>query len=93
MNILIKFPTRNRPEKFIQIFLKYQHMLSGNHTVKFIVSMDLDDPTMNNDRIRKFLGNQKNVSYFYGNSKSKIEAIKIIKNLFKPLIFGFLFIL
>ena len=75
MNILIKFPTRNRPQKFTQLFLKYKHMLSGKHNVYFIVSMDLDDPTMNNDKIRKFLDNQTNVSYFYGNSKTKIEAI------------------
>lgn len=50
-------------------------MLSDMHTVKFIVTMDNDDHTMNNDRIRNFLNKQPNVSYFYGDSKSKIEAI------------------
>ena len=75
MNILIKFPTRNRPDKFIQLFLKYQHMLSSRYPAKFIVTMDLDDPTMNNTKIRNFLNKHTNVSYFYGESKSKIEAI------------------
>jgi hypothetical protein len=76
MKFLIKFPTRNRPQKFIQVFTKYLYMLSGLHQVKFIVSMDEDDPTMNNPAMRKFLDNHRTyVQYFYGHSKTKIEAV------------------
>jgi hypothetical protein len=75
VNLVVKFPTRNRPQKFIEVFLKYQHMVSGKHTIRFVVSMDGDDPTMNNDRIRTFLSKQGNVSFFYGDSQSKIEAV------------------
>lgn len=75
MKFLIKFPTRNRPKKFIEVFLKYQYMLSNNHDVEFLVSMDEDDTTMNNPYIKGFLDNHKNVKYYYGNSSTKIEAI------------------
>lgn len=75
MKLLIKFPTRNRPEKFKQVFMKYQHMTSNNHDIEFLVSMDHDDPKMNTPGIRKFLDSFRNVKYYYGNSKSKIEAI------------------
>lgn len=83
--LIIKFPTRNRPEKFKVVFQKYIIFLSGRHDVQFIVSMDADDPTMNNDEIRNWLVtvNSKNhfcgrrnpeIMYFYGNSKTKVEA-------------------
>jgi len=75
MKFLIKFPTRNRPDKFIQVYLKYRYMQSGKHDVHFLISMDEDDPKMNSDRIRTFLDSQPNLKYFYGQSKTKIEAI------------------
>ena len=37
--------------------------------------MDEDDPKMYCDRIKKFLGYQKNVDFYYGHSKTKIEAV------------------
>lgn len=37
--------------------------------------MDSDDASMNNDEMRRFLDAQKNVKYFYGESKNKVEAI------------------
>ena len=73
--ILIKFPTRNRPQKFKETFLKYNFMKSGNHEVNFLISMDIDDDSMNNENVRKFLNSYSNVKYYYGNSKTKIEAI------------------
>lgn len=75
MNFVIKFPTRNRPQKFIQNFLRYQHMRSDLHRVSFVVSMDEDDLTMNTDKIKFFLGQHQNAVYRYGKSKTKIEAI------------------
>lgn len=75
MNIIIKFPTRNRPDKFKEIFELYQSYLSKKHNVKFIVSMDSDDIKMNNDDIRNFLKKYENTEFYYGNSKSKVEAI------------------
>lgn len=75
--LVIKFPTRNRPEKFKSIFSRYLTFLSGRHDVRFILTMDEDDATMNNSEMRQWIDTQaKNaqIEYFYGQSKSKIEA-------------------
>ena len=75
--LVIKFPTRNRPEKFKDVFSKYLTFLSGRHDVQFIITMDADDATMNNDDIKEWLTTRSknaNIKWFYGNSKTKIEA-------------------
>jgi len=67
--LLIKFPTRNRPEKFKECFTEYINKLSGKHDVRFVITMDSDDPTMNNDEIRdwlKSLVSKHNIIWHYG---------------------------
>ena len=72
--ILIKFPTRERPEKFFHYLDKYYHlMVSDNY--KFIISCDTDDTTMNNTTVKKKLKSYRNLEVFFNNNKSKIEAI------------------
>jgi len=76
--IVIKFPTRNRPEKFQRVFSKYISYLSGKQDVSFVVTMDLDDPSMNNEQMWHFFEEMKKsvpISYHYGSSKTKIEAV------------------
>jgi len=76
--LLIKFPTRNRPDKFKHILDKTINHLSGNHNVRFVITMDTDDETMNNEDIKQYLEDKKssgiNLIYHYGNSKTKVEA-------------------
>jgi hypothetical protein len=51
--------------------------LSGRHDVRFVVSMDADDATMNNDAMREWFETRKrnaDIKYCYGHSKSKIQA-------------------
>jgi len=75
--LVIKFPTRNRPEKFKSVFTRYMTFLSGRHDVRFGVIMDADDATMNNDAMCEWFETRKrnaDIKYCYGNSKSKIEA-------------------
>jgi len=77
IDLLIKYPTRSRPEQFMRVLKMYVSMLSGKYKVKFIISMDDDDPTMNNEKITKFLKKIKSkvdLEYYYGNSKNKIDA-------------------
>ena len=78
-DLLIKIPTRGRPDKFRNQFDKYYSMLSGELKVKFVVSMDTDDTWMNNDDMKWWLssanGGRQNIFYYYGNSKTKIQAI------------------
>lgn len=76
MKLLIKFPTRNRPAKFLKI-LKLYHSLLDDKTTKFIVSCDNDDETMNNDGIKDYVSEltEINIELCYNDNKSKIEAV------------------
>ena len=75
MKFLFKYPSRSRPELFKKIMNRYQNYLSGDHEYEFIVSLDNNDSTMNNPEIKKFLKGYDNVSFYYGDNKSKISAI------------------
>jgi|TARA_R100000030_G_scaffold100842_2_gene94935 hypothetical protein len=76
--LLVKFPSRNRPEKFRNILDDYTSRTSGKHDVRFVITMDFDDETMNNDEIKNYLESLKSngidLVYHYGNSKTKVEA-------------------
>ena len=76
MNILFKFPSRGRPEKFKSTLTKHVKCLSGKHKYKFVFSFDNDDETMKEEDIKSFL-DELNINYkiFYGDNKNKIEAI------------------
>ncbi len=78
-DLLIKIPTRSRPDKFRNQFDKYYNMLSGKLKVKFVVSMDSNDATMNNEDMKWWLspanGGRQNIFFYYGDSKTKVEAI------------------
>jgi hypothetical protein len=73
--ILIKFPTRSRPNKFINTLNMYYKFLDDLDNVKFIISCDVDDASMNNYEIQTKLNSYKNLSYYYSGNKSKVEAI------------------
>lgn len=77
IDLLLKYPTRGRPEIFRRVLSDYISKLSGKHNVKFIISMDTNDDSCNNDMMRNFLNDTKlkvNLEYYYGNSKNKIDA-------------------
>jgi len=78
MKLVIKFPTRSRPHKFKPLLDKYIDFLSGKHDIRFIITMDEDDDTMNTEDIKSFIENHKSngidIVYHYGQSKTKIEA-------------------
>ena len=72
--LLVKFPTRERPEKFfLRLDEYYSNLRDGNF--EFIISCDKDDITMNNDTIKNRLSSYPNLKYFFGNNKTKIEAV------------------
>ena len=57
---------------------RYVSLLSNNHDYHFVISMDSNDGTMNNDRIKEYLKTKRKqvqLEYYYGESKNKIEAI------------------
>lgn len=77
IDLLIKYPTRSRPETFKRILLEYITKLSGKNKIKFIISMDNDDNTCNNEEMRSYLDQIKktvDLVYHYGDSKNKVDA-------------------
>jgi hypothetical protein len=74
-DLLIKFPTRARPDKFTETLGKYQRMLSGKWAVRFLITVDHDDPTMNSGRMLARLRSDPRVEVRVGNARSKIEAV------------------
>ena len=79
--LLIKFPSRSRPGRFMETFNLYKNMLSGMHDVQFVLSFDEDDVTMNNNAMHNWLDRQgDNVKWFYGSSDSKISAVNADMN-------------
>jgi len=75
-NILIKFPTRGRPEKFKATLEKHINLASKKHNIRYIFTFDDDDETMNTDEMKTYLNNLPVSNKFYfGNSEDKIEAI------------------
>ena len=76
MNILIKFPSRGRLDKFKFSLNRYIEKKSNNHNISFICSFDKDDEEMNSAEAKEYLEQHKNcLQYFYGDHNNKIEAI------------------
>lgn len=79
MNIILKYPTRHRPMKFMETLNAYLNKSSGKHNITVVVTMDIDDSSMNNNAMRYFLTNKIkdniNISFSYGKSEGKIAAI------------------
>lgn len=73
--ILFKFATRARPGIFKRVLELYYQKLSHKHPFEFIISADVDDPTMNNPEMIAYMKQKPNLRFFFGNSKTKIEAI------------------
>lgn len=74
MKLLIKFPTRNRPNKFLKTLVRYINYLDDK-TTKIVVTCDNDDVTMKDDYIKEIILNYDNVELLSGNHNSKIEAV------------------
>jgi hypothetical protein len=78
-HLLLKYPTRQRPAKFMANLNNYITKLSGKNKITIVVSMDSDDTMCNNPAFRRFLDGKKSdivdINYSYGESKGKINAI------------------
>jgi len=81
MKLLFKYPTRQRHDWFQSTLEIYQTKLSKRHPFQFLITMDEDDLTMNNQRVWKYLNQTLCLTYNYGKHKTKIEAINADMNL------------
>lgn len=78
MRMVIKFPTRSRPDKFKSVMQKHLDFLSGVHDIRFVITCDTDDETMNNEEMRNWMDDLKSridLEYFYGENKTKVQAV------------------
>lgn len=75
MRLLIKFPTRNRRKRFIEVLDLYYKNLNNLDLTQFCITIDEDDISMNNEEVLSILDGYENVDIFIGNSKTKIQAI------------------
>ena len=75
MKILIKFPTRGRTFKFFNVLKNYYTMCDDLDNIKFLITLDTDDKLMNQPGVIDMFKEYKNLTYIYGESKSKIDAV------------------
>lgn len=75
MKLLIKFPTRNRKDKFFKVLDLYYKNLNDSDNTIFLITCDHDDKSMNNENVIEKLKSYKNLTVVYGNSESKIHAV------------------
>lgn len=75
MNILVKFPTRGRPDLFFNTLDIYYKQASNFSKMHFLVSIDNNDPHMNTDKVIAKLTTYVNLSFHLGDSKNKIDAV------------------
>jgi len=75
MKLLIKFPTRNRKNKFFKVLKQYQNLCEDFDNTFFLITLDNDDETMKPSEVSDIFGTFKNIKVVYGNSNSKIHAI------------------
>lgn len=71
--VLIKIPTRDRANNFIPLLKEYLSKATNPHT-QILVSIDLDDYTMNNPEMVSMITNE-GVIIEKGYSRNKIDAV------------------
>jgi len=73
--ILVKFPTRSRPELFSETLKGYIDNADDNSNISYLISCDSDDYSINTDIIEKAKElNAQNLIFQFGDSDSKIHA-------------------
>jgi hypothetical protein len=75
MKILFKYPTRERPSKFLNTLKLYRSMLSRKFEYEWIFSCDNDDNSMKNPAIIKMISELPNSKIFFSDNKTKVQAI------------------
>lgn len=75
MKILLQFPTRQRPSKFMDYLFDYISLMEDKKDFRVHVSCDADDLTMNNDKMKELIGYFPNADVSFNDNKSKIQAV------------------
>ena len=75
MKLLVKFPTRNRKNKFFKVLRQYQNLCEDLDNTYFLITLDNDDESMNPSDVEDIFNTFKNIKVVYGTSNSKIHAV------------------
>ncbi len=75
MKILFKYPTFGRKDWFFSTLDQYYAMIDNKTDFKFVISMNNNDPSMNNDEVKAKLDGYSNLEYHYGDHSCKIAAV------------------
>lgn len=74
LKILVKFPTRQRPDKFLTTLKGYIDNAADNDNIIYLISIDSNDNTMTDTVQQAAKELHKNVVIFTGNSRGKVHA-------------------
>lgn len=74
MRLLLKYPTRSRPHLVKSTIKLYMDKASGQFDINWMLSCDLNDSSMNNGAMKDYLYSMYNVTCYFGDNHSKIEA-------------------
>jgi hypothetical protein len=72
--ILVKYPTRSRPDQFLKTLGDYYRRAKDNTNIEYLVSYDLDDSKMTPKILAAAQNIGPNIKLVGGYSKSKIDA-------------------
>lgn len=72
--LLIKIPTRSRPDQFFKMLDTYYEYLSHTIPFTFLITCDQDDTSMNNESVIEKLQSYPHLVFGFTNCASKVEA-------------------
>ena len=75
MRLLIKFPSRQRPEKLVSVTQKYVQYANERQTLQFLITLDEDDPTVTPQLLNTLKSFHPAMDIRVGHSTGKIHAI------------------
>jgi hypothetical protein len=75
MKLLIKYPSRSRPERFFDGLDSIYRNISDMDNFRVACTLDVDDESMHNAEVIDKIGKYRNVSIQWGTSESKVHAI------------------
>lgn len=73
--ILIKFPSRSRPQKLLSTLKGYIEKANNPSYIRILVSLDNDDETVTEDLLQKLKSICNNINIYIGEPKGKIGSV------------------
>lgn len=75
LRLLIKYPSRSRPEQFLSVLTKMVNTAKHPELLTFLVSFDVDDESMNGAILQRASQIHNGITFVAGTSRNKVHAI------------------